>query len=306
MERGNSAGYQETTGQHQKLYQQGEGLESQQLGSNKPNPDHLASVSSNWGQMSYQLLDQIHPHSSNLTSNGVAMHSSESTEGRSFHSGSNSHSKHHLSRQPTQAGSLFDGMKEAQETSTNLLDLMNKTVRAIAIGFPCTVVLGGLMVLPIAMIAIGGGNYYKCPASEWLPSWLIITGILLMFFCILLIRIVGKVRQDESGELLEDFDASSYKSSKNFVWVLTALQTVWYCMGNYFVFSIYYPHTEIPQEPPFVYCEEALYNFSLFWIFAVYTAVVITLASMLFIVYLYYRNSQRYMDFEYLPSYQRI
>ena len=60
----------------------------------------------------------------------------------------------------------------------------------------------------------GGSNYYKCPASDWLPIWLIVTGILLMFYSILLIRTVGKLRQEESGELIEDFDLASNSSSK--------------------------------------------------------------------------------------------
>merc|ERR1712226_1036908 len=217
--------------------------------------------------------------------------------------GYNSHNKHthhhpHMTRQATVARRLFDGLKEAQETSTNLLDLMNKTIHAIAIGFPCTVVLGVLTVLPISMIAIGGGNYYKCPASDWLPAWLIVTGILLMFFCILLIRIVGKLRQEEAGELLEDFDASGYKSSKNFVWVLSILQLGWFGIGNYLVLSIYYPHTEIPHKPPFVYCSEALYNFSLFWLGAVYATCIAVMACLIFIIQVYYRNSKRYMSFE--------
>lgn len=194
-------------------------------------------------------------------------------------------------------------MRDAEETSVSLKDLLRKVLSAIITSWPFLIIHAILLTLPIAMIAIGGSNYTQCSSEQLLPLWLIVFGIVLLFFLIIQLKHVSGLRQLAHGEdgggdpsLGEDEDGINMEGAKYFNILLLIFLLCWFGWGNYLVLHIYPPNYSMPSSPPFTYCTKTLYMFSLVLLLFVYSFMALVLLMFMCVACVWHKKRREYDD----------
>lgn len=160
---------------------------------------------------------------------------------------------------PPSYDSLFGRVREAQKSSTGLIDFLRNVVIIILGTLGCSIILGITIVIPICMIVMGSIYLHECPQGEYIPVYLLVGGI----FGILkqLLHLSSRVRQTE-----EERQDESVKQSPT-QHLLNCFMAGWFIIGSVWVYKEYEPNYD-----PIVgkYCNKNLYLFAFWLITAVY------------------------------------
>ena len=148
----------------------------------------------------------------------------------------------------------------------------------------------------------GGSNYTQCSSEHLLPLWLIVFGIVLLFFLIIQLKNVSGLRQLVQGEgegdqaLGEEENGINMEGAKYFNILLLVFILCWFGWGNYLVLHIYPPNYSMPSSPPFTYCTKSLYMFSLVLLLVVYTFLITLFILFLCVACVWQKKRAEYDD----------
>lgn len=220
---------------------------------------------------------------------------------------------HHLPHKESITGgkTVFEHMREADETSVSFNDLLTKVLSAIIISWPFLIFHAILLTLPIAMIAIGGSNYNQCTAEDLLPLWLIVFGIVSLFCLIIQLRNLSGLRHIQQGDSDTESNGhttmnvsgddyatgeDSVQGARYFNVFMLLFLLAWFIWGNYLVFHIYPPEYAMPSRAPFKYCNQTIYVFSFGLIIAVHSFLILFLLLLTLVACVWRKKSSEYDD----------
>ncbi|XP_075246932.1 transmembrane protein 272-like isoform X2 [Convolutriloba macropyga] len=221
--------------------------------------------------------------------------------------------RHHVPPKESITGgkTVFEHMRDADETSVSFSDLLRKVLSAIILSWPFLIFHAILLTLPIAMIAIGGSNYNQCTAEDLLPLWLIVFGIVSLFCLVIQLRNLSGLRHMATGDNDSDPGHSSsmhvsgteaengdenIQGAKYFNIFMLIFLLGWFGWGNYLVFRIYPPKYTMPSQPPFQYCTQTIYVFAFVLIIAVHSFLILFLLLLMLVACIWQRKSSEYDD----------
>ncbi|XP_063729142.1 transmembrane protein 272-like isoform X2 [Symsagittifera roscoffensis] len=210
---------------------------------------------------------------------------------------------------PNGGKTVFEYMRDADETSVSFRDLLSKVLCAIVLSWPFLIFHAFLLTLPVAMIAIGGSSYNQCTAEELLPLWLIVFGIVALFCLVIQLRNISGLRHNSNDDNDSDSTSSSMRvtgsedesqenmqGAKYFNMFMLVFLLGWFAWGNYLVFRIYPPHYGMPSQPPFEYCTHTLYLFSLVLVLSIHCFLILFGLVVFIVACVWHRKSSQYDD----------
>ncbi|KAF7230262.1 transmembrane protein 272 [Nothobranchius furzeri] len=115
----------------------------------------------------------------------------------------------------------------------------------------------GVIILPIAQIAIGAVYMHECPRQPYIPIYLIVAGSFSMLLTIL--SCLPCARETEGGP------PNKLSAICTFWNAITSLFLfAWFITGNVWIYSIYQPNYNKNATDIDSYCNKSLYLFA-FW-----------------------------------------
>jgi len=164
---------------------------------------------------------------------------------------------------------LFGEIKEARSASSSLLDFLKKLIIILVGTIGCTIAIGLVMAIPIAMIVIGAKYKNDCPVQDKIPIYLIVAGAVGVFRN--LISLCQRARKSDN-------DDEEEKKRNPVESLLDCFLFAWFICGNVWIYHNYQPVYDNTASPE--YCHKTLYLFA-FWIT---TATYILIGTMCFCV----------------------
>nr|CAB3262837.1 uncharacterized protein LOC100183982 [Phallusia mammillata] len=166
--------------------------------------------------------------------------------------------------------SLYGEIQEARRNATGRGNFLKNVCIILfsTIGF--TILIGILLSIPIAMIAVGAINLNNCPMERLIPIWLIVGGCvsgLMQIFSI------GKrIKAKCNNEPPDNEEQGRFYNSCN--GLLGCFNCAWFFAGNVWVYRYYRPeNTTIPGLPN--YCDPATYYLAFAIITIVYAIIAL-------------------------------
>ncbi|XP_030055269.1 transmembrane protein 272 [Microcaecilia unicolor] len=129
--------------------------------------------------------------------------------------------------------------------------------------------LVGFLTLPLSMAFTGMKFMEDCPVQPLIPLYLLVGGVVGSFKVILLLYDSTRMRQLLSKSVvIDDDDDDEYpwrlNAHKYYIHLtLSLFLSIWFILGNYWVFSVYPPNFIPPFHQPQDYCDKTLYIFAL-------------------------------------------
>ncbi|XP_029457579.1 transmembrane protein 272 [Rhinatrema bivittatum] len=142
----------------------------------------------------------------------------------------------------------------------------------------------GFLALPLSMAFTGMKFLEDCPVQPLIPLYLLVGGVVGSFKVALLLYDSTRMRQLLSKSVvIDDDDDDDYpwrlNAHKYYIHLtLSLFLSIWFILGNYWVFSVYTPNFIPPFHHPQDYCDKTLY------IFAV-SVLVLSHAALLLVVF---------------------
>lgn len=156
---------------------------------------------------------------------------------------------------PPSYQSLFGEIKDARQGSSSVLDFLKKLIIILVGTIGCTIAIGVVMAIPIAMIVIGAKYKNDCPVEEKIPIYLIVAGAVGIFRQLISLCQRAKRNEDDGNE--EEKKHSPFES------ILDTFLFVWFICGNVWIYRNYEPNYDSSSGK--AYCNQTLYLFA-FWI----------------------------------------
>lgn len=157
---------------------------------------------------------------------------------------------------PPSYQSLFGEIQDAHTSSSGVLEFLKKLFLILIGTIGCTIMIGLVMAIPIAMIVIGAKYKNQCPVEDKIPIYLIVGGAVGVFR-----NLISLCQRSMKSNDNEDDDE---KKKRPFESILDCFLFVWFICGNVWIYRIYQPHyTTDPSDSE--YCHKTLYLFA-FWI----------------------------------------
>ncbi|KAK7499793.1 hypothetical protein BaRGS_00008884 [Batillaria attramentaria] len=157
--------------------------------------------------------------------------------------------------------SLFGKIRAAKDGSSGGVDFMKAACSLLLKSIGCTIILGIILAVPIAMIVMGAKYLHDCPAERYIPIYLLVTGCFGTFLTLvgILLRCCTNNEEEEtSGGLVALFG----------VWVVFnvlggCFMFAWFIAGNVWIYRTKGEFSTDPSADN--YCDPTLYWFA-FWI----------------------------------------
>lgn len=146
--------------------------------------------------------------------------------------------------------SLFGRVRQAHRESNGFLEFLKKLLLLIIGTVSCTIILGITMVIPITSIVIGSLHVHDCPAQQYIPIFLIVGGV----FGVLKNLMDFRLRCKAKEEVLKQDPISN---------VVTCFMLAWFIAGCVWVYQVYEPDYNDPDDSD--YCHPTLYLYT-FWL----------------------------------------
>lgn len=157
---------------------------------------------------------------------------------------------------PPSYQSLFGEIKDARHGSSSVLDFLKKLILILAGTIGCTIAIGLVMAIPIAMIVIGAEYKNDCPIERKIPIYLIVAGSVGVFRN--LISLCQRAKKSDNDEGEEEKKQNPVTS------ILDCFLFAWFICGNVWIYSNYKDVIHDNMDSQY-YCDETLYAFA-FWI----------------------------------------
>lgn len=177
-----------------------------------------------------------------------------------------SHAQQHPAEPPPSYDSIFGRMRTVRDETrgsplkfcSRMCDLFFGTIGGL-------IWLGFVLAIPILFIVIGVAYWGSCNFQPWIPRWLVILGIAASLETVLTFFI--RIRRLYAGGRFFGKLTTEEKKVAGFLeFPMSCVIVVWFCIGCYWVFSIY-DDVLYNQDDYYLshYCDATLYRFS-FWI----------------------------------------
>ncbi|XP_076245404.1 uncharacterized protein LOC143185955 isoform X1 [Calliopsis andreniformis] len=142
---------------------------------------------------------------------------------------------------------LFGRIAEHRKTSKGVFDFLKNIIILLFGTIGCAILIGLTIVVPVAMIVIGGIYLNDCPQGEYIPIYLLVGGAIAIFKQLLhLLRKVGQRPEDQSPMLT----------------LINCFIFGWFITGSMWVYKEYEPNYDPALGK---YCNKTLYLFA-FWL----------------------------------------
>ncbi|XP_046336486.1 uncharacterized protein LOC124118423 isoform X1 [Haliotis rufescens] len=170
-------------------------------------------------------------------------------------------------------GSIFHQLQEVNEECEDPCEFLGRAFDIIWNSWLMTTFLVSLTGLPIAMIVIGGSHRVDCPREPKVPIYLLVGGGFGLLKMLLLLWRQKKSRDYERLDDCVDDDADDIvmsRSTRFSGYILTIFLLSWFILGNVWIFQVWKPNFVQPLHEPMNWCNETVYMFSVYQIFACY------------------------------------
>lgn len=156
---------------------------------------------------------------------------------------------------PPSYQSLFGEIQEARSSSSGVLDFLKKLFLILIGTIGCTIMIGLVMAIPIAMIVIGAKYKDQCRVEDKIPIYLIVGGAVGVFR-----NLISLCQRATKSNNDEDEDE---KKKRPFEGILDCFLFIWFICGNVWIYKNYKPNfTDSDSDE---YCNQTLYLFA-FWL----------------------------------------
>eukprot|EP00058_Branchiostoma_floridae_P018746 XP_002604235.1 hypothetical protein BRAFLDRAFT_120379 [Branchiostoma floridae] len=169
---------------------------------------------------------------------------------------------------PPSYASILEQIKAAREESDGNVEFGKKASTAVAGSKGCTVCGALLMVVPVAMIAVGALSVHKqdCPIQRMIPIYLLVFGC--FYLVKSLISLAERCRNHRDNESEKNAKPNPVEG------VLTCFLFGWFIAGNYWIYSVY-TTVNLTDPTSAMYCQPSMYQFA-FWV----TTIVYIMAAL--------------------------
>ncbi|XP_035687796.1 transmembrane protein 272-like [Branchiostoma floridae] len=157
---------------------------------------------------------------------------------------------------PPSYASLFGEIQDARRESGGFVDFLKKLLVLLAGTIGCTILLGLLMAVPMAMIVLGAINIHDCPIQRMIPIYLLVFGC----FGILknIISLYERYKNHRENETENNAKQNPLEV------MINCFLLAWFIAGNYWIYSV---HRAVNMDDPTheYYCDPTAYLFA-FWV----------------------------------------
>jgi len=156
---------------------------------------------------------------------------------------------------PPSYESVFGQVRAAHEESHGIVDFLKKFAIILLGTIGCTICVGLVLAVPIAMIVMGSRYLHECPAEPYIPIYLIVGGCFGVLKNLSNIGQRMKNRQDNRDD--ENAKTNPFDS------MLNCFLCAWFIAGNVWIYRTYNKFNNDRESDN--YCNETLYWFA-FWL----------------------------------------
>ncbi|XP_066275118.1 transmembrane protein 272-like [Branchiostoma lanceolatum] len=164
----------------------------------------------------------------------------------------------YLDDAPPSYASIFEQIKKAREESEGNVEFGKNASTAVAGSKGCTFCTAVLMVVPVAMIAMGALSVYlqDCPIQRMIPIYLLVFGCFALLKS--LISLFERCRNHHDNESEKNAKPNPLEG------LISCFLFAWFIAGNYWIYSVY---TTVNSTDPLDanFCQPILYQFA-FWV----------------------------------------
>ncbi|XP_064609310.1 transmembrane protein 272-like [Liolophura sinensis] len=162
--------------------------------------------------------------------------------------------------------SFITTLQDANLEADGACDFVNKGFFILGNTRLFTLFIGLMISFPLAMITAGGKYLEECPKEPKIPIYLLVGGCFgLIKLLFLMWRQARHGYDDNLDEIVMDADTGDVMA----IWRMTNISlslflSIWFILGNYWVFSIWIPKFKAPLHDPQNWCEKHVFMFA-FW-----------------------------------------
>ncbi|XP_071127421.1 transmembrane protein 272-like [Mytilus edulis] len=158
---------------------------------------------------------------------------------------------------PPSYESLYGRVKAAKQKSTSKAGFFVSFLGILFGTLGCTVCLGLLLALPIAMIVIGSMYIHDCPAERYIPIYLIVAGSVGIIANLMGLGKKAKNRNEPEEEQQENVKGNPLD------YIINCFLLAWFIAGNVWVYRTHGHFSTVPTHTDF--CHPTVYWFA-FWV----------------------------------------
>ncbi|VDI56675.1 thiamine pyrophosphokinase [Mytilus galloprovincialis] len=164
--------------------------------------------------------------------------------------------KWNLDKQRLKFGDLISSSNTLESESTDIVTVeIDAALLWTMVG--CTVCLGLLLALPIAMIVIGSMYIHDCPAERYIPIYLIVAGSVGIIANLMGLGKKAKNRNEPEEEQQENVKGNPLD------YIINCFLLAWFIAGNVWVYRTHGHFSTHPTHTDF--CHPTVYWFA-FWV----------------------------------------
>ncbi|XP_072171339.1 transmembrane protein 272-like [Diadema setosum] len=164
---------------------------------------------------------------------------------------------------PPSYNSLFGKMKDAKRDSNNPVDYLKRAFQLLLSTAIVSIFLVVSLAIPIAMIAVGGIYFTRCPIDHRIPIFLVVMG------GVSIMKNLSDLRNRYKYPGGREDEVRHRKEYEGFIsHLMGCFLFVFFITGNVWVYGIYRVVNTTDPEQEEDYCHPVLYYFS-FWIITV-------------------------------------
>ncbi|XP_041358707.1 transmembrane protein 272-like [Gigantopelta aegis] len=175
---------------------------------------------------------------------------------------------------PPSYDTVFGRVRLMRQQSVGHHDFFKQTYNVLRETFGCTLFLGVLLAIPVAMIVVGSLHIYDCPAERYIPIYLVVMGT-----CVT-VKIVMELLQSYKFDWRNECSFVKQDPPKRhpFEVFLIMFMLGWFITGNVW---IYKTHTRFSTDPTSVnYCSPAVFYLAFWLTNSIYVLIVLCICCL--------------------------
>ncbi|XP_073997048.1 transmembrane protein 272-like isoform X2 [Rhodnius prolixus] len=177
------------------------------------------------------------------------------------------HEQQQRAAPPPTYESVIGRVREVHKESSGTLDFIKKIILLLAGTVGCTILIAVTIVIPIAMMIVGGMYLSDCPVNNNIPLYLLVGG----FFGILkqILQLYCRIKRGHNRNANNEEERAERTSTVQSL--LSCFMFIWFILGSYWVYSEYKPNFE-PKRG--TYCNRTVYLFAFWQITVIYIVFI--------------------------------
>lgn len=178
--------------------------------------------------------------------------------------------------QPPSYETLYGQIKEARETSSNIVTFVLAVIGIFLTTVAGTIVLGIIMIIPLTCIIIGATYLDDCPLERYIPIYLVVSGSVGLFE--ILLRIVKTTCWKKQCDGEEASEGAVGKLGTYLTYLIFCFFFAWFIAGNVWVYG---SQSDLSSNPASAnYCHSTAYYFAFWYITTWYIIIGLVILLM--------------------------